>query len=767
MLSLINPRQQQVDDLRLRGQKVLDLQEPTETLPLRFTLDLKLTSTTNRVVQYWYVTRPAELPQVMEWLTTLNVFALDLETSGLNAFDCRIATLQLGTLEVSRPEHPNAVVIDVRAFTHEQLQPIFDVLESRDVTKLGQNVRFEYRFLRAQYGVRCRQLADTQVAEMIIRAGLLSPKGQSHGKGQERSAYRLCSMASLMTRYADMEIDKAEDLRTSFFKTDVGQHNLRQIVYAASDVVYPFIIAREQRKLIEERGLRGVIKVEMELIPILGELEHRGMKVDKVKWRALWQEALAKRAEAQQALDEMIAPYGLQGDLFDTEEHVERPVYPRLGRPMNYASSEQVRWALKQVCEGRGWSHEVVIDLARLNTLKLKYGKSWVSAQEERGRKVAVEDIPEWVIPESLFCCLMSADKETLILRKCRGQLPGDLVALLIAYSKYDIRCDTFGNDWLLKNVRHQSGRVHTEVHQATTNTGRLSTQPSLLNVPSDARYRETFIPEEGFSFVIADYSQQEPRLTAQVSQDPIYLATYANNEDLYLSVAEAMLGHRPDMHTPEGKLERKIFKAVVLAMAYRSGVRKLRDQLTLGLADAIEAGLVMPPTFEYAADLHARFFEVHERVLEYQNSCSRVADPKSKDARKFWDQVAGDMVTYVRGPCGRLRLFPPDAENTYTEGANAPIQGSSATMTKAAVGKVQRLIDERGWQSLAFILLVVHDEILCEVDNTIAHEFAPLLKEIMEETGRFYCPDVPMVADFPEGSEGVVPFWTKEYHVV
>jgi DNA polymerase I-like protein with 3'-5' exonuclease and polymerase domains len=664
---------------------------------------------------------------------------------------------------VADPRFPNAVVIDVRAFSKEQLRPVFDVLENRQVTKLGQNVRFEYRFLRAQYDVRCRNLADTQIAEMIIRAGLLSPKGEARGKNEDRSAYKLCSMAALMERYSKVEIDKEESLRTGFFKTPVGQHTLRQIVYAASDVIYPFVIAKKQRTLIEERGLRGIIKVEMELIPVLGELEHHGMRVDRSQWRALWQEALAKRAEAQAALDDLVRQYTMQPDLFDTDTFKQRPIYPKLNKPLNYSSSEQVKWAIKKICEGRQWSYEVVTSVDRLNELKQLFGRDWRQQQEERGRSVDVRDIPDWVVSEYQYCLLTESDKNTLTLRKCRGQLPSDIVDLLMEYSKYDIRCDTFGNDWLLKNVRTDTGRVHTEVHQAVTNTGRLSTTPNLQNVPGDARYRHCFIPADEYSFVIADYSQQEPRLLAQVSKDPVYIGTYERNDDLYLSVAEAMLGHRPDKHTPEGKLERKIFKAVVLAMAYRSGARKLRDQLTLGLADAIMTGQVEAPSFEYAQGLHRRFFEVHEKVLEYQDLCSQRADPNNPHAPKIWDEVAGDMVTYVRAPCGRIRFFPPDSKNTYTEGSNAPIQGGSATMTKAAACLIQRLIDDRGWQDKAFVVNLVHDEIVCEVHDSIAQEFAPLMRELMEQAGRFYCPDVPVAAEFPEGSEGVVPYWTKE----
>lgn len=765
MLSLTSDYARQIEDLRRHGHTVTKFEPPTEHSPLRLTLDLPLSNQRNESVTYWYITKPHELEMAVRCFRNHPTLGLDLETGGLSPFDSGIATLQLGVLNRLLPDDPNAIVIDVRAFSPAQLRPIFDLLESRQVTKLGQNIRFEYRFLRHHYGVRSRKLADTQVAEMIIRAGLLSPKNQTRGKNEDRQAYKLCSMASLMTRYCELDIDKDTDLRTSFFSTPVGQHSLRQIVYAASDVIYPFVIAQSQRLLIEERGLRGIIKVEMDLIPILGELEHRGVRVDKQQWRVLWQEALSKRTEAEKALDDLIRPFTMQPDLFDTEESKQRPIYPKAGRPMNYSSSEQVKWALKKVCEGRGWHHHIVTDYKEVLELRVKHGQEWVKWNEEKGRTITPDDIPDWVIPEDAYCILTEADKNTLQLRKCRNQLPADLVDLFITYSKYDIRCDTFGNDWLIKNVNAKTGRVHTEVHQAVTNTGRLSTTPNLQNIPSDDRYRKCFVPAPGFKFVICDYSQQEPRLLAQVSKDPVYLGTYHRNDDLYLSVAEAMLGHRPDKKTDEGKLERKIFKAVVLAMAYRSGARKLRDQLTLGLVDAIMQGLVPAPSFEYAQQLHKRFFEVHEKVLEYQNLCSDGADPRRKESPKIWDQVAGDVVTYVRAPCGRIRFFPPDAKNTYTEASNAPIQGGSATMTKAAACLIQRMIEEEGWEEKAFIVNLVHDEIVVEVHEMIAADFAPKMKQLMEDAGRFYCPDVPIAAEYPEGSSGVVDWWAKELH--
>lgn len=1056
---------QQVAEARRQGYDVSEVCAATGETPQTFVVDLALTNTSRRRLRYAYCATEAHLAVLLQWLDGQKTVAFDIETNGLDPVRDGIATFQFGAL--GHASGIDAWVLDIRAVTRAALEPVLAFLAGRETIKLGQNIRFEYRFIREQLGTSLRALADTQVAEMVIRAGLLSPKGQARGKGEERAAYRATSMNALMKRYAQIEIDKDPDVRTSFYATPSGCHSIRQIIYAASDVVYPFVIAQAQRQLIDDRGLRGIIKVEMELIPVLGEMEYRGMKVDKGKWRALWQEALTKRAEAERQLDDIFRPCTLQGDLFDTVEVKARPVYPKLGRPLNYSSAEQVRWALKAYCELIKWPVRVVIDKKELQKLKQEHGAAWIKRQEEQGKPVDINDLPDWLLPEDQFCILTEADKKTLILRKCRKQLPANVVDLLIEFSKYDIRCDTFGNEWLLKNVSDRTGRLHTEVHQAVTNTGRLSTTPNCYddqtevltdrgwvrfadltstdtvaqvdpgskevtfvvpseryaapytgemrhwkaqyvnllvtphhrmlverrsghveviradglvpnrkhfvagrlglgngplnpdevrwlaavaargtltpkyleldpmpraqmallvdiaerlgypdlhvlllesgewrgwvaadhplaqlaeaylgaegtfgawvlqlkpvsrqafitavrqwfrrgprlqtlvmasenahwvqalcsvtglravvhddgevaelliaprdhvwtttvasdvveytgmvycvtvpkgmvlvrradaagtyvtavsgntqNIPSDPRYRQCFVPAQDYKFVIADYSQQEPRLLAQLSRDPVYLSTYERNDDLYLAVAEAMLGHRPDKHTPEGALERKIFKIIVLAMAYRAGARKLRDQLTLGLEKPIMAGEVEPPSLEYARDLHKRFFDVHEKVLEFQDQCSSTADPKSKGSPKIWDDFVGDVVTYVRAPCGRLRLFPPSAENTFTEGANSPIQGGSATMTKAAACLIQRMIDAEGWQDKAFVVNLVHDEIVCEVHETIAEAFAPKMQALMVEAGRFYCPDVAIAAEFPEGSQGVVDYWCKE----
>jgi DNA polymerase I-like protein with 3'-5' exonuclease and polymerase domains len=761
-------------------------------VPLSYVVDVALTGDPDDVtvlrptvrMEYFYVTEDEEIPHFLAWVerNALRLLGDDLETSSIDPMDGKIATLQLGNPLCAEPR---AYVFDMRCVSLEAMAPVFDLLRDPAIVKVGQNLKFECKWSQHHWGVKIRNVADTQVTELVIRAGLWNAKtsAKTQARGQDRAAYKYTSMARLTGRYlGGLDIDKDHDLRTGFFKTEPGEHSLRQIVYAASDVVYPFYILQRQKEHVEARKLRSVVKIEYQLIPVLADMELTGFRMDVKRWRVLWQEAVKGRAEAETALDRLML--GIQPDLFGATDPNVRPLYLAVKgkpKPLNYSSSAQVKWALKQYCQQIAWTHQLLTTLPEIKKVKARAAlpytvgePAWLEPAREwlayTGK--TVEDLPDYFLPEDTYCVLLAADKTALILAKCRKQLPAEIVDLLLDYSKFDIRCDTFGNDFLKKHLRPETGCVHTEFHQCITATGRLSSSPNLQNIPNDPRYRRCFVPRAGYVFVICDYSQIEPRITAQVSQDETYTLTFHTNDDLYLAVAEAMLGHRPDKKTPEGKLERAIFKTVVLALAYNMGPHKLRDRLTLALHKEIVAGQLAPPTFVYAKELYDRFFEVHNKVREAQRRAIDFASPTQRkrvgtedvlvpNARRIWDDFMGAEVTWVTAPCGRKRFFPPDTTSAYTEAPNVEPQAGSATITKAAAVLLQRHIDTHHID--AHLVNLVHDEVVVMVRGDVAVEFANDMKRILEQAGSFYCPDIPIKAEFPEGTNGVTHWWTKE----
>lgn len=699
-----------------------------------------------------YVTTAADIPAAAAWLAQ-PMIGLDLETSGLSWKDDQIVTVQVGALG---PE-PRVYVFDLRCVSWTALQPIWDLVSGRTSRKLGMNIGFEARFLEYRE-VPLRHVADIQLTELVLRAGLFSSKrgGAQSEDGHDRAAYSATSMWSLAQRYLGISIDKDEDLRRGFANQPAGKLSQRHLFYAADDVILPFFIFQAQQDEIRQRELGQILRIEFETVPVLAKAELRGMRIAADPWIALWQEALQARADMEATLDRRFRDMMGQGELF--EDLGFRPWDQKTRKPLNYESPPQLRKLVADYCVSLKWPVEIVVDETRLRVLKLQHGRSWLDQRQRREPDLTADDIPLWVLPDSVLA-LNDTKTDTLRLARLTRQLPADLVEDLITFSSAAHRATAFGKGFLDKHVQGD-GRIRPSFHQLITSTGRLSSSdPNLQNIPSDPRYRRCFLPAHGYKYVILDYSQIEPRLSAQVSRDPVYVETFRSGKDIYLQVAEAMLGHPVDRTTADGEVQRAIFKAVVLALAYRMGHFKLWQTLMLALEQQILDGTIIAPSRDEVRDLHKRFFEIHPGIAAYQDKMGEQADPER--GAKIYDRYLDAPVTWVTAPCGRKRYFPADAKSTYTEGPNAPIQGCSATITKLAAVLMLREIDRQGLDAVA--VNMVHDEIVWEVREDQAPAFALLAKRLMEEAATRFIPDIPVIAAYPEHTSGVVDFWTKK----
>ena len=129
-------------------------------------------------------------------------------------------------------------------------------------------------------------------------------------------------------------------------------------------------------------------------------------------------------------------------------------------------------------------------------------------------------------------------------------------------------------------------------------NTGRLSSsEPNLQNIPSkNKEIRKMFKASEGNYLVSGDFSQQEPRLLAHMSQDENFTHAYMNNRDIYAWCAslvynnryEDNLEFRPDgLVNPEGKKRRTAMKSLILGIMYGRGPSSIAEQLGISVNEA------------------------------------------------------------------------------------------------------------------------------------------------------------------------------------
>lgn len=88
---------------------------------------------------------------------------------------------------------------------------------------------------------------------------------------------------------------------------------------------------------------------------------------------------------------------------------------------------------------------------------------------------------------------------------------------------------------------RWPDGRVRTHFNQYGATTGRLSSSDPInfQNIPShNKEIRMLFKAKPGYRILGGDFSAQEPRITAHISQDPAMLKAYNEGKDLYSVIA-------------------------------------------------------------------------------------------------------------------------------------------------------------------------------------------------------------------------------------
>jgi DNA polymerase-1 len=276
--------------------------------------------------------------------------------------------------------------------------------------------------------------------------------------------------------------------------------------------------------------------------------------------------------------------------------------------------------------------------------------------------------------------------------------------------------------------VHPRTGRIHGTFNQLVAATGRLSSSaPNLQNIPIRTelgrRIRQAFIPEPGWRFVAADYSQIELRILAHLSGEPALLDAFRRDEDIHTRTAARILGVAPDAVTSD---MRRLAKVVNFGILYGISGFGLAQAASIGRAEAER----------FIQD----YFAAHPRVRAY-------LDRTLQEGRERG---------YVTTLLGRRRYLPElTARNPAARGAaermaaNAPIQGTASDVIKRAMVRLRPALEARGLR--ARMLLQVHDELLLEAPAAEVPAVRALLPEVMESVVAL---DVPLRVDVQDGSD-------------
>ncbi len=256
-----------------------------------------------------------------------------------------------------------------------------------------------------------------------------------------------------------------------------------------------------------------------------------------------------------------------------------------------------------------------------------------------------------------------------------------------------------------LKRCRREDNRLYGVFHPQGTDTGRYSSEkPNLQNIPE---YLHSIVKApKGKKIITADYSQIELRLAACIANEERMIRAFKEGRDIHKETAVLLFNcsEISDEMRKEGK-------TVNFAMLYRVSPGGLASKLDCYVSEA--KGIIDKFNLIYPA-----FGPWGEKVVE--------------EAR-----TRGFVETFN----GRRRRFSPLVFDRFSEreAINFAIQGAAADVIKIAMINLHK---QGILNNECKLILQVHDELVFEVNEVCAQDYATQIKEIMQNASSF---EVPM----------------------
>lgn len=633
----------------------------------------------------------------------------DIETTGLKPWLEKPLLGQLSDGQRTIIAHWKADLTQFRPF-----------LVAQSIQKVIQNAAFECMWFEHHFDIRVGPVWDTKLADLVLRCGLPLFDRQN-------------SLGDIVLRYTGKEIDKETGGALTFVAADpeTFEPTDAQITYAAQDAEVVLPVQKIQQERITRFGLAPTMELENRLVPILARMMLSGMPVDVDAWRQL----LTDLRERTQGIERFLID-----NLTVPMARVHRQKYQAMLGPWqewksNYASyvEDLEDSLLVEDFDSKGKRRKTV----------QRYQREYRELHPEPKKPSQVDGPINLDSPQQLLDALrelgvetQSTDLKSLTELARTGGPETTIIEALMEWRSLHKLETGFGETVLVKV--DTDGRIRPELNQVVS-TGRMSCRtPNLQQIPNgragrasadlSKRFRSCFVAPAGRVFVVADYGSIEFRIAAELASEQHVLGVLESGGDPHVDAAVRILGIPADQVT---KAQRDAAKTINYGVVYRLSAYGLAWRLGI--------------TKDEAQELLTRWNEEHPNMARMLRDLGQRAMTPELGNRGA-----------VRTLNGRWRLFqlPRRGEEEYYKkkarieraGANAPIQGTSADITKLALIYLDQA---QSSHSVVFkILLAVHDEIVTECDQGDAEAVEQLLRSCMERAAQRWLKEVPIVVD-------------------
>ena len=648
---------------------------------------------------YSLITTPAALTACLAEMTDAGVFAIDTETTSLNALQAELVGISLcakeGVAYYIPVGHRGNSDAEIAASTVEEntenTLPLFSappptaapslpappqlpkalvlahlkpLLTNPALLKVGHNLKYDMLVLGNQGIPDITPIADTMLLSYVIN-------GSQHGHGMDELAERYLGHTTI--KYKDVTGTGKKQI--SFAEVPLEQAK----DYAAEDADITLQLYQLFAQQLPLAKMTTVYEtLERPLLPVLVDMERRGIKVDPLILK------------------------NLSNDFAATMATLEQSIMEAVGHPFNLASPKQLG--------------EVLFD-----ELGLPAPKKTKTGQYPTGVEVL----------EPLALQGYPVPQQVLQWRQ--------LAKLKSTYT-----------DALLTQINPATKRVHTSFSQTVTNTGRLSSNnPNLQNIPirtvEGRKLRTAFVADAGNVLLSLDYSQIELRLLAEMADIKPLQQAFIEGQDIHKKTASEIFNVPLSEVTPE---HRRRAKTINFGIIYGISAFGLSQQLGCSQSEAKQ--LIERYFAEYAGiktfmDDTIAFAKQHGYVETLFGRRCFVSgiNEKNPALKNFAERAAvnaplqgtaADIIKRAMIRIGRRVEALGIREEKNTEN----------TLFSPSLPPTPYPLN---------LLLQVHDELIFEVPATAADTHAAALKDIMENAAApAVSLKVPLVVDVGKG---------------
>ncbi|MGJ8655760.1 MAG: DNA polymerase I [Akkermansiaceae bacterium] len=603
--------------------------------------------------KYTLVDSPAALKKLTSSLSKTDLFCFDLETTSLNP---RIAKI-LGFAISWKKNEAYFVTPTTKLSLPEIVENLTPIFTSK-ATKIGHNLKYDLSVLLAQDIPINGPYFDTMLAHS------LAEPDQRHG------------MDYLAERFLGYTTIKLADVAEAHQKDpeETPASEIADDLFAMAESVAP-----KKKAPAKKKGKQ----IDMFSIPPSALTDYA-----------------CEDADITFQLAELLAEKLDQADQSETFYEIESPLLPVITRIENEGISVDTT-ALSEI------SKVLAAKIATLTTdIYQQAGKEFNLNSPKQLGEILFSEMQLVEKPKKTKTGQFKTDESTLSSLASQHKI----VANILEYREASKLKSTYV-DALPTHLCPSDQRIHTQLHQLMTATGRIaSSDPNLQNIPvrSEAgrEIRKAFVPRSpDYTLLAVDYSQVELRVMAAMANDAPMIDAFKKDLDIHTATAANVYDVPLEDVTSD---MRRNAKMVNFGIIY--GISAFGLSQRLGIPRS-EAGEIIDT-----------YFEKYPAIKDFMDNT----------IEKTTEQGYTETLT------GRKRIIKDinsrnamQRNNAARAAINTPIQGTAADMIKYAMIKVDALLTQGNYKTK--MLLQVHDELIFDLHKSEQQELIPLIKQAME----------------------------------